>query len=144
MADTTRAIANLVLSGTLERHPGISFVCAHAGGFAPYITARLEAAWEGVPGARERAPAGVLPYLRRLHYDTAASANPYTLPAVLALAGPEHVLFGTDYPFAPERVTKETVDGLAALPGLGEAGRARIERDNALRLLPTLAARLES
>ncbi|MGH8973929.1 MAG: amidohydrolase family protein, partial [Acidimicrobiia bacterium] len=42
VADTTRAVANLIFSGTLERYPGISFVVAHAGGFAPYIAARLQ------------------------------------------------------------------------------------------------------
>lgn len=132
VTDTTRAIVNLILSGTLERHPGVRLICAHAGGFAPYITDRLEAAWAGDPASRERAPAGPLTYLRRLYYDTAASANLYTLPAVLALGGPERVLLGTDFPFAPERAVKQTVDGLAAL--LSGDSRRRVERENALSL----------
>ena len=114
VADTTRAIANLILSGTLERHPGVSIICAHAGGFAPYITDRLQAAWERDPANAERAPAGPLAYLRRLVYDTALSANPYTLPAVRALAGDDGVLLGTDFPFAGPDVVAATVTGTSA------------------------------
>jgi predicted TIM-barrel fold metal-dependent hydrolase len=139
MADTTRAIANLILSGTLERHPGISFICAHAGGFAPYITDRLQAAWDGDAAARERAPAHPLAYLQQLHYDTAASVNPFTLPAVAALAGPGRLLLGTDFPFASEREAAATVERLATIPGLTAGDRRRIERDNAAALFPRLA-----
>lgn len=130
VADTTRAIANLILSGTLEAHPGIDFICAHGGGFAPFIVSRLEAAWARSPEPAARAPAGVLAYLRRLHYDTAAVANPYALPGILALAGPERVLLGTDFPFVSEPVLAETLAGVQDLAGLG---------DNALRLLPGIA-----
>lgn len=114
VADTTRAIANLILSGTLERYPGVSIIAAHAGGFAPYITDRLRAAWERDPANAERAPAGPLAYLQRLFYDTALSANPYTLPALLALAGPERVLLGTDFPFAGEEAVGVTVAATSA------------------------------
>ncbi|MGH8992802.1 MAG: amidohydrolase family protein [Acidimicrobiia bacterium] len=127
VADTTRAIANLILSGTLEAHPGISFVCAHGGGFAPYIVSRLEAAWARSPEPALRAPAGVLASLRRLHYDTAGVANPYALPALLALAGTERLCLGTDFPFVSERLVADGLAGLAGLPQV--AG-------NALRLLP--------
>jgi predicted TIM-barrel fold metal-dependent hydrolase len=138
VADTTRAIANLILSGTLERHPGISFICAHAGGFAPYITDRLQAAWEREPLAQRRAPAGSLAYLRRLHYDLAASVNPFTLAAVAALAGAPQLLLGTDFPFVSPQAVASTVHGLGAVPGLGPGDRLRIERGNALRLFPRL------
>ena len=125
VADTTRAVVNLVLSGTLERFPDLRLICAHAGGFAPYITDRLEAAWERNPESRRRAPAGPLAYLRRLFYDTAASANPYTLAALLALAAPDHVLFGTDFPFVGAEAVASTVAGAAAsLGGAEPSGRA--------------------
>jgi predicted TIM-barrel fold metal-dependent hydrolase len=135
VADTTRAIANLILSGTLERHPAITFICAHAGGFAPYITTRLEAAWRRSAGAGERAPAGPVAYLRRLHYDTAASANPYTLPALLALAGEDRVLFGTDFPFASERELAAAFDLLTGASALTQPLLPAVAGENARRLL---------
>jgi 6-methylsalicylate decarboxylase len=135
VADTTRAIANLILSGTLERHPGITFVCAHAGGFAPYITTRLDAAWDRTAGAGEAAAtAEPLASLRRLHYDTAASANPFTLAALVALAGPERILLGTDFPFASGRELAGAFGLRTAVPDLPEAQRLAIEGENACRV----------
>jgi predicted TIM-barrel fold metal-dependent hydrolase len=48
------------------------------------------------------------------------------------------VLFGSDYPFAPETTMVATVRGLAEL-GLAPEDLRAIERDNALRLMPGLA-----
>ncbi len=138
VADTTRAIAQLILSGTLERHRRVTFVCAHAGGFAPYITDRLEAAWQRVAEYQARGPAGPLAYLRALRYDTAASANPFTLPALVALAGPEAVLFGTDYPFVAEAAVGRTLEGAAASPALDDVGRALVTDGNARQIYRSL------
>ena len=140
VADTTRAAANLIFSGTIERHPGVTFVLAHAGGFAPYVAARLELAWEGRPEAQARAPAGALASLARFHYDTAVAATPYALPGVLALAGPDHLLLGTDFPFVPESVVPWTLDGLANT--LDPPTRESVEGANALRLFPRIQSRL--
>lgn len=41
LCDTTRAATNLIVSGTIERHPNISWILAHSGGFLPYIAWRL-------------------------------------------------------------------------------------------------------
>lgn len=138
VADTTRAIANLILSGALERHPGITFVCAHAGGFAPYITTRLEAAWDRTAGAgagERAATAEPLASLRRLHYDTAASANRFTLAALVALAGPERILFGTDFPFASGRELAAAFGVRTVASGLTEPELQAIEGENACRVL---------
>jgi 6-methylsalicylate decarboxylase len=41
--DTTRALANLAYSGTLERWPAIRLQLAHLGGAAPFLAHRLAA-----------------------------------------------------------------------------------------------------
>ncbi len=84
----------------------------------------------------------VLGALRRLHFDIAMSTNPFTLPSLAAFADPANVLFGSDFPFMPASTTSETVTGLASSPVWTDAEKAAIGRDNALRLLPRLAARL--
>ncbi|HTO08780.1 MAG TPA: amidohydrolase family protein [Myxococcota bacterium] len=141
--DTTRAVMNLVFSGTLERLPGLSIILSHAGGTIPYLVGRVSLMGT-LPHLRERAPKGVPHYLSRLHYDTALSANPNALRSLQELVGPDHILFGSDFPFAPEPVAKLSIDGLAAYPGFDAAARARIERENALGLLPSVAARLRA
>ena len=143
--DTTRAAANLIWTGTVERCPDVPIILAHAGGTTPFLAWR----WSLLnlhplfgPQLAERAPHGFLHYLRRFHYDTALSANPHALRSLCELVGPSQILFGSDFPFAPEPVAAASVAGLAEFDGFDEAARRRIERDNALALLPSLRARL--
>ncbi len=43
LVDEGMAVAHLLLSGVLDRHPGLSVHVAHGGGFAPYQMGRLQA-----------------------------------------------------------------------------------------------------
>jgi predicted TIM-barrel fold metal-dependent hydrolase len=140
--DTTRCAMNLIWTGTVERFPNVRFSLSHAGGTVPFLAFRISAGMAISPEFRERAPKGGLHYLKRFYYDTALSANPHALRSLQELVGPEQILFGSDYPFAPEPITRATVEGLAAYDGFDAAARARIERANALALLPRLAARI--
>jgi 6-methylsalicylate decarboxylase len=79
-------------------------------------------------------PDGVIFELKRLFFDTALSANQLAFSALLKLVASEQVLFGSDYPFAPEATMAATVKGLANL-GLAPEVLHAIERGNALRLL---------
>jgi len=139
--DTTRAAFNLAYTGTLEKYPNISYILSHAGGTVPYLVARFDLLWFTDDALAARAPKGGSAYLRDLYYDTALSANPHAFSSLSTLVGADHVLFGSDYPFAPEIVTGMTVDGLAA-SHFSDDERSAIERGNAVRLLPTLARRL--
>jgi predicted TIM-barrel fold metal-dependent hydrolase len=137
--DTTRAVTNLLYSGTLEKYPDISFILSHAGGAVPYLAWRI-ALFSGIqPGLGEKAPQGAITYLKRLYYDTALSAVPYALRSLQELIDPSHVLFGSDFPFAPEPITEATVKGLNTYDGFNEQARFAIERGNALRLFPRLS-----
>jgi len=139
--DTTRAAINLIWTGAVERHPHVRFVLAHAGGTTPYLAQRLTAMSLSAE-FRARAPRGVQYYLQRFFYDTALSASPNALRSLQELVGPEQILFGSDFPFAPEPIARVSIEGLARYDGFDGAARERIERANALSLLPRLAARL--
>jgi len=135
--DTTRAVANLIYSGTLERYPDISFILSHAGGTIPYIAWRL-AQGRTIPALHEKAPQGAIAYLKRLYYDTAMSATPYALSSLGELVDPSHVLFGSDSPFLPEPLVEASIRGLADYKAFDATTRAKIERGNALALFPRL------
>jgi predicted TIM-barrel fold metal-dependent hydrolase len=136
--DTTRAATNLVLSGTLERHPDIRLILSHAGGAIPYIAGRIALADDN-PLVSGNIPNGAIAALERFYYDTALSATRYALPSLKMLADPTRILFGSDYPFAPEGVMGKTIRGLEAHGGFDSAAKSAIERDNAARLFPRLA-----
>src|SRR5262245_17675852 len=136
--DTTRAVTNLIYNGTLERYPDIAFILSHAGGAVPYLAWRI-ALFSGMQlGLGDKAPQGAITFLKRLYYDTALSAVPYALRSLQELVDPSHVLFGSDYPFAPEPITIATIKGLNEYDGFDVQARSAIERDNALRLFPRL------
>ena len=140
--DTTRAAFNLAYTGALERYPNIRFVLSHAGGTVPYLVGRFDLLWFTDDALVERAPRGGTAYLRTMYYDTALSANPHALSSLGELVGADRILFGSDYPFAPELATQVGVSGLAAYP-FSDADRLAVDRGSALALLPALSARLE-
>ncbi|MFI9650506.1 amidohydrolase family protein [Streptomyces sp. NPDC052040] len=132
LLDTTRGAIGLIRSGALERYPHISFVLAHGGGFLPYAAERIEVLGEAFYGIE---PARLRAALRRFYYDTAlVGASALTL--LLAVAGPERILFGTDWCAAPAEPVASCAQALGTLP---EAARRPIERDNALRLFGATA-----
>jgi len=135
--DTTRAVANLIYSGTLERYQDLSIILSHAGGTVPYVAWRL-AQGAVIPALRERAPQGAIAYLKRLYYDTAMSATPYALNSLRELVDPSHILFGSDSPFLPEPLVEASIAGLRSYGAFDASARAAIERDNALALFPRL------
>lgn len=143
LCDTTRAATNLILKGVLERYPRIRWILAHAGGFLPYVAWRLSLS-NLLPQYRDVAPQGFLTYARRFWYDTALSPSPYALAALRELVEPSHILFGSDYPFAPAPVTALQTKQLAELRQLDAATTAGVDRAHALALFPRLAGHGEA
>jgi predicted TIM-barrel fold metal-dependent hydrolase len=135
--DTTRAVASLLFSGTLERYPDIRFILSHAGGTVPYLAWRISLG-EWLPGISEKVPQGVITYIKRLYYDTALSTTRYTLRSLQELIDISHILFGSDYPFLPEPVVSATISDFQSYDGFTEQDRRVIELDNALSLFPRL------
>jgi predicted TIM-barrel fold metal-dependent hydrolase len=134
--DTTRAVANLIYSGTLERCPSLRLQVAHLGGTAAFLAHRLASLAAREPGRATQAPAGALAYLRRLYYDTGLSNNTVALAATLEVAQPDRVVFGTDWPYADLPDAGDPAPGLA---GLDAGVRAGIDASNIAALVPRLA-----
>lgn len=134
--ETTRMATNLIYSGTMERYPDIRFILSHAGGTVPFLAVRIFGTAMFDRALHERAPLGAIHYLKKFYYDVAASATPFALPSLLALADPSHVLFGTDYPFMPEATIGATIAGIKSYDGFDMEQRIAVERENALKLFP--------
>ena len=140
--DTTRAAFNLVYNGAIERYPNITWILSHAGGTVPFLAGRFSLLWMTDPDLAERAPKGAVAYLKSFYFDTALSTNEYALSALSELVGFDHVLFGSDYPFAPELATTLSVAAIDGDDRFEGDSRELVRRENALRVLPTVAARL--
>jgi predicted TIM-barrel fold metal-dependent hydrolase len=127
---TVRAITSLFFTGSFSRYPDIGFIFPHAGGSVPFIIGRLQS-----KKGPDDADAGVL--LRRLHYDSALSANPISFPALLKFAGAGKIVFGSDFPFAPESKLAESVSYFNQI-AQDNPDVPLIARGNALALMPQL------
>ncbi len=135
--DTTRTIASLVFSGTVTRYPDIRWIFSHSGGTMPFLLSRfVRQEIDMKEKAAQRMPRGMMYELKKFHYDTAQGNHSGALAALMKIVTPSQVLFGTDFPF---RDGAEETEGLAAFQFQPDDLRA-IERDNALKLLPTLKA----
>src|SRR5262249_11340528 len=110
--DTSRAIANLLASGTLERYPSIRYIVSHAGGTVPYIAWRMAMSAQELPDFGSKAPKGALHYLKKLYYDTALSTSEQVFAGLKEFVPMNQVLFGSDWPMVNERVVKMETDGL--------------------------------
>jgi len=132
--DTTRAVVNLVLNGTIARHPDVELIVPHAGATLPMIVDRV-----GVfARLLEVDPAVDVPRdVARLHYDLAGFPVPRQLDALLTMTTRAHLHYGSDYPFTPEFAVALAADALAAAPG---SLRTAL-RTNTERLFPGLGAR---
>jgi 6-methylsalicylate decarboxylase len=135
--ETTRAVATLLFSGTCERCPHVRLILPHAGGTVPYIALRL-CLGQFWPGLQENVPQGVLPYLQRFYYDTALAAAPFALRSLQELVDNAQIVFGSDYPFAPELATVATIGGLEGYEGFDAPTLAAVYTDNAHALFPRL------
>lgn len=132
--DTTRTIASLLFSGTASRFPDIRWIFSHGGGTMPFLLSRFTYEERTMKQAKERLPNGVQYELKKFYYDTAQANHPGALVALLKIAPASQVLFGTDFPY---RTGAEVISGLAGehFPAKDLRG---IERENALRLMPSL------
>ena len=134
LLDTTRAAYLLVRNGVVRRYPNIRFILSHAGGFVPYASHRMAVAIAGDTG---RSPLDVLDDFRGLYYDTALSSSSAALPTLLAFARPGHILFGSDWPFAPAVASQYFANGLDS--GVDPSVLQAVNRTNAETLFPRLA-----
>ncbi|MPZ41128.1 MAG: amidohydrolase family protein [Rhizobiales bacterium] len=93
--DTTRTIVSILLAGIPKRYPNIRFIFAHGGGTIPYLAGRLsEIGLDGNPPRND-----LYASLRTLYFDTARVANKISLTALVAVAGKNRIVFGSDAPF---------------------------------------------
>lgn len=111
IADTTRAVVNLITSGVLERYPDIKVIVPHCGSFLPNIVDRLTGITKVLSVKGVGRPVEVEKSLKSLYFDIAGDALPAGIKILLTLTDEEHILFGGDFPYTPtDNITKKIDD----------------------------------
>ena len=137
--ETTRAIGNLHWNGMFHNYPNIRWVMPHAGGVTPFLAFRF-AGMDDLPQVKERSPEGIATAFKQLYFDVAQATHPAPLRALMEIADPDKVMFGSDFPFARNLgVVEQSLKAMADFDGFDAALRSKVERGNALKLFPRFA-----
>jgi len=136
--DSTRAVVNLIFSGTLARCPKLRIIVPHAGGTLPFLARRIGMFARGLADRSRDATPGAEEQLRRLYYDLAGSPGSNALAPLLEMTERSHVLYGSDYVHTPEAVVAAHLNELLGSKLLSPDDFRAIGRNNALSLFPRL------
>jgi uncharacterized protein len=143
--DTAACMARLIFSGLLDRYPDLKLITHHGGGVVPQCAGRLASGLDQFgsrtlpgEGPLEHGLAGrPVDYFKRFYADTVMFGSPAALACSLDFFGADHLLFGTDMPFDPEKGPGSVRTALADLAALelGARDQQLILSGNARRLL---------
>ncbi len=124
--ETTIAAERLIVTGVLDRHPGVRLLLVHAGGYIPWQGGRLRHA-ATVRDELADSPPDPYAYFGRIVVDT-ITHDAAGLRYLVERVGADNVAMGTDLPFdmaTPEPVAalEEAVDADAAQRVIEETPR---------------------
>ncbi len=137
--ETTRVATYLIYNEFMRKYPDIKWILAHAGGCIPYLSFRLIMMEEqdiNKPPFAERVPEGARQWVDRFYFDTAISASPPALAAMMEVARPGHVMYGSDWPYVDRHAIELQHECLDTWKGLSDGTRNAIQRESALALFP--------
>jgi len=139
-AEQSRAACCLIFGGVLERLPNLRVCLAHGGGSFPYTIGRIEHGFRMRPDlvATDNAR-NPREYFERLFFDSCVH-DEHALRYLIEVAGAEHVMLGTDYPFPLGE--QKPGSGIAKLE-LPLAQQAQLYHASALQWLGLPASRFQ-
>ncbi len=139
--DTARTVTDAIYSGVFLRHPGLTLILAHCGGVLPTLGWRIAEHSQMGRGPQDAdiEPNHVSEVLRGLYYETALAGSRNSLLPTLEVATAEHILFGTDWPAAPEPTVLHNIADLTQFTGWADGELAQVEWTNAGKLFSRFA-----
>ena len=144
--DLSAFMARIVFSGVLERYPDLKLLIHHGGSMVPHFSGRVGPGWDQL-GARtppdQRADIEGYPLTKRpieyfsmMYGDTAMFGAAHALRCVIDFYGTDHILFGSDSPYDPEKgpgYIRATIKNIQEI-GLSPEEQEAIFHGNVLRL----------
>jgi aminocarboxymuconate-semialdehyde decarboxylase len=144
--ETSVAMGRLVFSGLFDRHPDLAIITHHLGAMIPFCAGRVGGGLDQL-GSRSDDPDDLaalgrlrkrpIDYFKMFYNDTALFGAWHAMESGLEFFGADHVLFGTDMPFDPEKGPGFIRDTIAAMERMRASAedKAKIYEGNARRLL---------
>ncbi|RJR46258.1 MAG: amidohydrolase [Desulfobacteraceae bacterium] len=139
--ETTIAMTRIVFSGILEKYPNLKFVTHHCGGMVTFFEERIKQFYDIADRRREifnkdlrKAP---IDYYKMFYNDTAIYGNTAGLMVGYGFAGPDHLLFGVDFPLGDmdfgNRNYRQTINAIERMD-ISDEDRRKIYQGNAKKI----------
>jgi predicted TIM-barrel fold metal-dependent hydrolase len=126
------ACVGLMMSGALERHPGLRVVFLESGcGWMPHWLERIDEHGESWGHATASLPLSATEYFHRQCFISCDPAEK-GIPAFISQLGDENLVFASDYPH-PDALAENIVGAIAERPELSDESKKRILETNARR-----------
>jgi uncharacterized protein len=128
-SETAIHVLRLVLAGTLDRHPKLKLIVGHMGEGLAAMLARSDKILTAEAPHLKRSVKQTI--LDQVSVTTSGLFTEPPLQALLAVFGPDRVLFSIDYPYSSNRTGRDFLDSLKMPP----AELEKFAHGNADRLL---------
>jgi predicted TIM-barrel fold metal-dependent hydrolase len=133
--ETTRTALDLIFSNTKRDNPDCKIILSHAGGTLPYLAGRVSF-MEVLPSAPVKKTRDEIDEeIKSFYFDLALSGHKNALNCLLGFVPHDHILFGSDYPFAPKPGALRMNDGWEGYE-VDQELRDKINFRNARKILP--------
>lgn len=144
--ESSVAMTRLLFAGYLDQFPNLKIIVHHMGGMAPYFAGRIGPGLdqlgsrtddEDLTVSARRLKKRPYDYYRMFYGDTALFGACHAMECGLAFFGANHILFGTDMPFDPEKgpgFIRDTIHCLDQMR-ISDGERRKIYEGNARALL---------
>ena len=98
MFENTIAMARIIASGLLDKHPKLKVVCPHLGGTLPYICGRMDHQLHVLKRGPQHLQRKPSEYLRSIYMDI-VSPLPEAMRFALDFSSADRLLFSSDHPW---------------------------------------------
>jgi predicted TIM-barrel fold metal-dependent hydrolase len=135
MFESTRSVADFILSGMLSRYPALRLIVPHAGAALPVLVNRIDMLLPLLTSPDDETKVSARDAMRQLHFDLAGAPVEELLRALLSTADPAHLHYGSDFPFTPAGVCAGLAEQLEKTSLLDDRLRDQMFHGNASALL---------
>jgi predicted TIM-barrel fold metal-dependent hydrolase len=133
--ETTTAAVDMLLNRIPQTHPNCKIILSHAGGTLPYLVSRTACIFPKDSPEQQDFMDGATSF----YYDIALSNSHRVLSLLQDFAKPDHILFGSDYPYATPTNLENHIPLIKTFDFKIPELREKIDNKNALKLIPRLA-----
>ena len=113
--ETTRAIINMIAHNVPARYPDIKWVVPHCGSWLPLAIPRMKAVLPAMVAKNLMHPVDFEANLASLYYDLAGAPSAEAINALLTITTPDHIMYGSDYPYQPATVLENGLQRLEVM-----------------------------